>query len=85
MREGRGLEEGKLHGRCPGTVALPLPTEPFQWRQLPDIVDQSDISRPFVDPKLCVLPAWGDPEPDSEPRLVCHSAHCCSANGLCPC
>ena len=32
MRKGRGLGEARL----PGMLELPLPTESFQWRQLPE-------------------------------------------------
>lgn len=69
-REGRGMEEGKLYGRCPGVLPLPLPTQPFQWCKLPDIVDPGDVSRPFAFPKFPVLPAFGGCAPDVNPGLV---------------
>ena len=66
MRKGRGMEECKLYGRCPGVLPLPLPTEPFQWRGLPDIVDPSSVSRPFAHIKFPVVPASGALVPDSD-------------------
>ena len=64
------MEECQLYGRCPGVLPLPLPTEPFQWRRLPDIVDPSHVSRPFTHVKFPVLPASGALAPDSNLGLV---------------
>ena len=69
------MEECKLYGRCPGVLPLPLPTEPFQWRRLPDIMDPTSASRPFPHIKFPVLPASGALAPDSNLGLV----HPCTA------
>ena len=72
MREGRGIEERKLYGRSPGVLPLPLPTEPFQWRRLPDIQDPITTVRPFPRIKFPVLPASDALAPDSDLGLVRH-------------
>ena len=65
------MEERKLYGPSPGVLPLPLPTEPFQWRRLPDIQDPIPIIHPI---KFPVLPASGAPAPDSDLGLVRHYA-----------
>lgn len=63
---------------------MPLPTEPFTWRHLPEIVDVDTVTtaseavntkRPFPRPDLLLverLPASKGPSPHSGHSLVCH-------------
>lgn len=55
MRKGRGLEECQLHGCGHGVLPLPLPTEAFQWQNLPDPIAKN-IQGSFLNPEEIHFP-----------------------------
>ena len=87
MQKGRGLGEARL----PGMVELPLPTEVFQWQQLPE-PDSADVygSPPMPEeihfpdePASAAMPIL----PPQALTLVCTvnqaaHLHCCSSGFL---